>query len=374
MPNDDTALPKSDVAVVIDYDNLFYSIRSNCNSYPNLEEVLDAAGRYGRVACSQAFGDWGFFAKSLPSLFRAGVQPVFCPLSRTNPMYHSHAKSSVDATICVQTMKTFFGNPHIQTLVLVSGDRDYIPLVIELRQMGKQVAILGVGKSLSSDLAEVADETILYEDIVKDLIPRGDTQPVKRVELSADPYPILIEEVKAARENRKPTVLAYLKLRLKERIAGFDETQILDNNGRPFKKFKDFITEAATRGLIKVYTTGTANEVFLPEEDPKDLSYFKDIVNNTEDSPEFPVPPVDVVEMMASILEDNDGPMAYTKIVQGLQARKQKGEMLLSKGEIQRYVKSSIHHGILRGEKDGNVTRYNKIESWRDMLSQVKDE
>ncbi|MGB2698355.1 MAG: NYN domain-containing protein [Candidatus Zixiibacteriota bacterium] len=273
-----------DVAVIIDYDNLFYSIRSYYDAYPNLEQVLDAASRFGRVACSQAFGDWTLFAASVPFLFRAGIQPVFCPLSHMNPRDRSRAKSSVDATICVHTMKTFYTNPNIHTLVLVSGDRDYIPLVIELRQMGRKVVILAVGKALSSDLTEVADDTILYEDIVEGLVPREDVKVAKRSGSSADPYPILVEEVKLARQNRKPTVLAYLKLRLKDRIKGFDETKLKDSRGRHFKKFKDFIREAGSKGLIKLHTTGTANEVFLPEETPAKLSYFKVMNAETNES------------------------------------------------------------------------------------------
>lgn len=285
MMHENESIKNGDVAVIIDYDNLFYSIRAYYDSYPNLEQVLDAASRFGRVACSQAFGDWTFFAASVPFLFRAGIQPVFCPLSHRNPKDRSRAKSSVDATICVHTMKTFYTNPNIQTLVLVSGDRDYIPLVIELRQMGRKVVILAVGKALSSDLTEVADDTILYEDIVESLVPRKDIEVSERSASSTDPYPILVEEVKLARQNQKPTVLAYLKLRLKDRIEGFDETKLKDSKGRYFNKFKNFINEAVSKGFIKLHTTGTANEIFLPDENPEQLSYFKVINAETNESP-----------------------------------------------------------------------------------------
>jgi hypothetical protein len=77
-----------DVAVIIDYDNLFFSIRGSFNNYPNLEELLDASSRYGRVACCQAFADWSYFSKSIPSLFRAGVQPIFWPFWVCGGIFH----------------------------------------------------------------------------------------------------------------------------------------------------------------------------------------------------------------------------------------------------------------------------------------------
>ena len=365
MKGDNVLQQKGDVAVVIDYDNLFYSIRNNYEAFPNLEEILDAAGQFGRVASSHAFGDWIFHAQSIPFLFRAGVQPVFCPLSHSDPKYSSRAKSSVDATICVHTMKNFYSNRNLHTLVLVSGDRDYIPLVIEIRQMGHKVVIIGVGKALSSDLTEVADTTVLYEDIVNDLNPREGLDIPQRVKGTADPYPILIEEIKLARENRKPTVLAYLKLRLKARIEGFDETKLADSSGRRFKKFKEFIIDAVNRGMIKVFTTGTVSEIFLPDEDPENVSYSAD------SSPEFLIPPEDYVEMIEDVLNKSGKSMAYTNIVIGLTARKRCGELSVSNKDVQMYLKSAIHYGILIGKKEGTVTRYRIAEKWRDILYNI---
>jgi cold shock CspA family protein len=60
-------------------------------------------------------------------------------------------------------MKLFFQNSSIDTLILASGDRDYIPMIAELKALGKQVIILAVPGTLSKDLTTIVDHVIDYE-------------------------------------------------------------------------------------------------------------------------------------------------------------------------------------------------------------------
>ncbi|HDZ62174.1 MAG TPA: NYN domain-containing protein [Nitrospirae bacterium] len=144
-----------DTAVVIDYENLFYSAQNLYSRYPDLDLLMKLCEKRGRIASCQAYADWTKFQDRIQELFKAGIQPVFSPVSRTG-------KSSADTIICVHTMKLFYSNPNLETLLLVSGDRDFIPLVVELKSMGKNVFVVGINGSYSEDLKEVADELILY--------------------------------------------------------------------------------------------------------------------------------------------------------------------------------------------------------------------
>ena len=53
-------------------------------------------------------------------------------------------------------------NQNINTLILVSGDRDFIPLLNELRSLGKNTYLMGVPGSISRDLVNIADGIIEY--------------------------------------------------------------------------------------------------------------------------------------------------------------------------------------------------------------------
>ncbi len=58
-----------------------------------------------------------------------------------------------------------------ESIVLATRDGDFIPLIEYLKSMGRQVEVIGFGRSASSKLKEVADEFIdLENEIDKYLI------------------------------------------------------------------------------------------------------------------------------------------------------------------------------------------------------------
>ena len=368
--------PGNDVAVLIDYENLYYSVTQYYVGFPNLEQIIEAAEKYGRVASCQAFADWSQFERSLSFLLRAGIQPVFCPSRSTDPTQIQDKKSSVDPTMCVHAMKLLYTYPNIHTLLLVTGDRDFIPLVIEARQMGRKIVVLGVGHSISFDLAALADDVILYQDIVDGLTlkePRSDTVRIKR---TADPYPILIEVIKEARKQNKPTTFGYLKLRMKDRIEGFDETVLEDKTGRKFKRFKDFILEAIDRGLIKLQTSGSANEVYLQDEN---IPRGTPIVSKSEVADDhaesatmkpkktnnyFIPPPRELVNSVKQILNKTSEKMTFTRIKQALTEQKKQKKLASTHSEIDAALKGCIHYELLEGEKVRGVMQYQLSNDW----------
>jgi len=147
---------QSSVAVFIDVENIHYSTLNNYSETPDWSSIVDACKQYGRIVSIQAFGDWIAFAKEVPEIQKNGIQPVFVPLSQDG-------KSSLDCYLTVSAMKLFFQNSTVDTLILASGDRDYIPLLAELKALGKSVIILAVPCTLSNDLTRVVDHVIAYE-------------------------------------------------------------------------------------------------------------------------------------------------------------------------------------------------------------------
>ncbi|MCU0345279.1 MAG: NYN domain-containing protein [Ignavibacterium sp.] len=146
---DQTERPiQNTIAVFIDFENLYYSSLNNYGEAPDLMIIRNLCEKKGGIASIQAFGDWVRFNEHINSLQTTGIQPVFTPLSRTE-------KSSADTFICVHAMKLFMQNENINTLILVSGDRDFIPLLTELRSLGKNTFLMGVPGSISRDLVNV---------------------------------------------------------------------------------------------------------------------------------------------------------------------------------------------------------------------------
>lgn len=146
----------SSVAVFIDVENIHYSTLNHYSETPDWSWVVKACREYGRISSIQAFGDWIEFSKEVPEIQRNGIQPIFVPLSQDG-------KSSLDCFLIVSAMKLFFQNTTIDTLILASGDRDYIPLIAELKALGKKVIILAVPDTLSKDLTTIVDDVISYQ-------------------------------------------------------------------------------------------------------------------------------------------------------------------------------------------------------------------
>jgi len=171
--------------------------------------------------------------------------------------------------LVIDTMKILYTYGNIEVYVLVTGDRDFIPLVNAIRQHGKKVIVIGIAEAASSHLAQSADEFFFYHQLSEDIR--------KKAEKPEDPYDALVQAVRVARERGNMPTFATLKLLMVESMGDFDQTKYKDSQGRPFTKFKDFAREAARRGLVQIFSSGTANEVFLPDEDPEKVSSLAEL-------------------------------------------------------------------------------------------------
>ena len=312
--------PRLDVAVFIDFENVYVSVRDKLDVNPNFEIIMDRVADLGRVVIARAYADWYRYPRVTSALYANGIEPMYVPtyyydrdLGRTGRAI----KNSVDMNLCIDAMKTLYTNPNIAKFVLATGDRDFIPLVNAIRQHGKEVIIIGVGGAASGHLAQSADEFIFYEQLlgkkpqplqadvprirtaergrdmfeVEEPAPaprqRAEPQPTERAQPPAQPpapepareepdiYDMLVQAVHLARERGYVCSFGSLKLVMKELMGGeFKESKYRDSNGKPFAKFKDFALEAERRGKVQVFTSGAIVEVFLPGEDPYKLSQF----------------------------------------------------------------------------------------------------
>ncbi len=266
---DETHRP--DVAVFIDFENIYISTREKYGSNPNFEYIMEHCGSYGRIVIARAYADWYQFSRITNALYANGIEPRYVPTYYYTQDQERNGngtaiKNSADIHLVIDAMRTLYSNPNIQTFVLVTGDRDFIPLVNTIRQHGKQVVVIGVAESTSSHLAQSADEFLFYHQLAEDIVPPEDR--------SKDIYDVLVDALFLARERKNACTLATLKLLMKELLGGFDEGQYTDPQGKHFSRFKDFVREAERRGKVQMLTTGTVTEVFLPGENPYELSAF----------------------------------------------------------------------------------------------------
>lgn len=143
------------VGVFIDTQNLYHSARNLYKARVNFGLVLkDAvAGRklvraVAYVITTEAGDEKNFFE----ALTKLGIETKTKDLQ----IFSSGTKKGDwDVGLTVDAIKMA---PRLDSVVIISGDGDYIPLVEYLQTMGVQVEVVSFGKSTSQNLKEVCDD------------------------------------------------------------------------------------------------------------------------------------------------------------------------------------------------------------------------
>ncbi|MBK7894953.1 MAG: NYN domain-containing protein [Anaerolineaceae bacterium] len=159
--NPDHSSARNDVAVFLDLDNLVIGAKQINLSF-DINLVLDyiKALTNGRIVLRHSYGDWRQDQQLMRDLASAGF------ITRNAIRLNNYSKNLADMQIVVDTMETLLDGQEFTTYVLMTGDRDFTPLVQSLRKRGKKVIGLGVKHTTSQNLADLCDQYIYYEEIV----------------------------------------------------------------------------------------------------------------------------------------------------------------------------------------------------------------
>jgi uncharacterized LabA/DUF88 family protein len=151
----------NDVAILLDLDNLVIGAKQ-INLAFNINVVLEHIKKLtnGRIVLRRSYGDWRQDQQLMRELASAGF------VTQSAIRLNNFSKNLADMQIIVDTMETLIDGQEYSTYVLMTGDRDFTPLVQSLRKRGKQVIGVGVRHTTSQSFADLCDQYIYYEDMV----------------------------------------------------------------------------------------------------------------------------------------------------------------------------------------------------------------
>lgn len=152
----------NDVAIFLDLDNLVIGARE-ANLNFDIELILDTIKQRtnGRVVLRRAYsGNLRQDQKLMKELAAAGFT------MQSAVSLNNYAKNLVDMYLVVEAMETLVDGQAFAAYVLVTGDRDFMPLVHALRKRGKYVIGVGLRHATSEGLRSLCDEYFYYEDIL----------------------------------------------------------------------------------------------------------------------------------------------------------------------------------------------------------------
>ncbi len=311
---------------------------------------------------------------------------------------------------------------HVSQFILAGSDSDRLSTPASfLQRAGYYVIVAGTDRGRLDTLRPVCDDLFVWSG----------RQP-KREESNntpaLDPYEVLVDEVTRGREKGQRVFLTSLKQRMRRRMRRFDETRMKDQDGRPMRKFKDFIADAANRNLIQLIDNGNRSHVLLPgEEIPEMTEEEENIVeeqvtrtprnsgrNRNEDrdddtdegendplldaidmiegdSPEeepeeaqdlphlseedfdvgsvnedAPAPPKEFMEILEKVVPDTGWTLG--ELLKALSEMKAKEEIQASNREIKEMLQHAFYNELLEPVNEEQPTRFVIVDDWKGII------
>ena len=241
-------MSEENLCVLIDFENIAAGVeRENLGKF-NIKLVMNRLKEKGRVLLAKAYGDWGRFAKYKQSMLEQSVN-----MSELTS-YRGQDKNRADIALVVDAMELIFTRPHIQTFVLLSGDSDFTPLVMKLRELNKKIIGIGTRKSTSRLLSEACDEFIFYENLLKRASKRSeedssDESSTAKTLTKSEAMSLLVETMEGReKDSASPIQSGNLKQFMLRKSPTFDEGDY------GFSGFTEFLEYGQKKGLVYLIT------------------------------------------------------------------------------------------------------------------------
>ncbi len=236
-------------ALLVDFDNVTMGMRSDLSK--ELKNLLGSDIIRGKVTVQRAYADWRRYPQYIVPLSEASIDLIFAPA------YGSSKKNATDIRMAIDGMELVFTRPEIGTYILLTGDSDFSSLVLKLKEYGKYVIGVGIQESSSDILVQNCDEYYSYTSLT------GLRKTTEATGAPIDPW-VLVEKAVERMVARKDVMRSdRLKQVMLELDSGFDEGTF------GFSKFSRFLSEAASRGLLRLRKLENGQYEISPSKDGK---------------------------------------------------------------------------------------------------------
>jgi len=156
------------VGVLIDVQNMYHSAKNLYQARVNFREILKTAVAGRKLIRAIAYvvtTETGEEKAFLEALEKSGIE---IKSKELQIFPGGMKKADWDVGVAVDAIQL---SKRLDSIVLVTGDGDFVPLIEYLKAQGQHVEIIAFGKSASSRLKEMADDFVdLGKNPVKYLI------------------------------------------------------------------------------------------------------------------------------------------------------------------------------------------------------------
>lgn len=235
---------EANLAVLIDFENIAAGTEKEGLGRFDVDALMKRVKDKGRILVARSYADWGRFARFKQGLLTANVNMYELT------SHGMHDKNRADIAMVVDALDLAFTKDYIDTYVVVSGDSDFTPLVLKMRELNKRVIGVGTRSSTSRLLIQACDEFIFYDTIVE-----GKRRRERAPEVQSDvpgmtretAWELLVESIEGLqRELPDPPHGSVVKTAMRRKRPDFSETDL------GFASFARFLESAQAAGLVRV--------------------------------------------------------------------------------------------------------------------------
>ena len=157
------------VATLIDWENLDTHKGKRRNiDFGKINSFIQTLGRKSISLALAGFSDRN--GSLVNMMHRYGIEPRFTNVKKivegNKNSKTSFLKNAADIHLTVEALKIANNYPNITTFLLVTGDGGFVPLVRELKCLGKNVHVLARNyECLSLDLKKEVDSFTIYDNL-----------------------------------------------------------------------------------------------------------------------------------------------------------------------------------------------------------------
>jgi len=165
-------------------------------------------------------------------------------------------KNSADNQLMVDCLDDIYSNRPPDTVILVSGDGDFVNLVRNLKDRGKKVIGFAEPGSLKQKLKEIVGSDFHFLDELPSLIAAKIQPQIQNIQghlTYNEAVEYLIEAIKTALSKGKRTGLGFinhLMLQLFPKYQGV--TSVCQHQGKTFSRFSELVKAAVKDGKIRL--------------------------------------------------------------------------------------------------------------------------
>ena len=126
----------------------------------DVQAVVELAASFGPVAINRAYCNWQYFSRYRDALLQCAVELIqlFPP--------GGSAKNGADISLCLDAMEDMGRFAHIGTIIIVSGDSDFMPVSQKVKAAGRGLIGIGTRKSTNRHWAKSCHAFHYYENLL----------------------------------------------------------------------------------------------------------------------------------------------------------------------------------------------------------------